>query len=162
MYLNQSVTPVMNREVLQIAPDEVGKLVCGLHLPGRETQAALEILMVLAEYDRQIADLKKAIHALEKHPLCCGSLESRDNGAMLVVHGVRDKCPFPGHGPQPGQRRGPRRYVRQEDRLMMIESQSRYVELQRLLRLLENMDDGRRLVADKLRVGHETAVSAVR
>ncbi len=162
MYLNQSVTPVMGREVLQIAPDEMGKLVFDLQLPSRETRAALEILMVLAEYDRQITVLKKAIRALEKQPLCCGSLERRDNGAMLVVHGVRDKCPFPGHGPKPGQRRGPRRYVRREDRSMVIEAQSCYVEHQRLLRELEVIESARRLVADKLRVGHETAVSAVR
>lgn len=162
MYLNQSVTPVMGREVLQIAPDEVGKLVYGLQLPSHETRAALEILMVLAEYDRQITVLKKAIRALEKQPLCCGSLERRDNGAMLVVHGVRDKCPFPGHEPKPEQRRGPRRYVRQEDRKMIIKAQSRFVERQRLQRELEMVERGRRLVADKLRVGHETAVSAVR
>ena len=162
MFLNQSVQPVMGREVLQIAPDEVGKLVYDFQLPSKETQVALEILMVLAEYDRQIRALNAAIRALARKPLCCGTFEERKNGSILVVHGVRDACPFPGHEPEPGQRRGPRRYVRQEDREKMTGAQARYVELLCLRRELESIERGRRLIADKLRVGHETAVLAVK
>ena len=162
MFLNQSVQPVMDREVLQIAPDEVGKLVYDFQLPSKETQVALEILMVLAEYDRQIRALNSVIRSLERKPLCCGSIEERKNGSILVVHGVRDACPFPGHEPEPGQRRGPRRYVRLKERKMIADAQAHYMELLCLRRELESIERGRRLIADKLRMGHETAVLAVK
>jgi len=160
--MNQDVRPVMGREVLQIAPDEVGKLVFDFQLPSTETRAALEILMVLAEYDRQIAALNAVIRSLQKKPLCCGTFEERKNGSILVVHGVHDNCPFPGHEAEPEQRRGPRRYVRQKDRKKMTDAQARYMELLCLRRELAQMERGRRYVADKLLVGHETAVLAVK
>ncbi|MBK8988991.1 MAG: hypothetical protein IPM39_23455 [Chloroflexi bacterium] len=122
----------------------------------------MDILVILAEYDRQIAELKQSLGALEKRALCCGVFEERDNGAVLVVHGVRDACPYPGHEAIAGQRRGPRRYVRREDRQALKDAQARYAEVQRLLRDLNGLERGRRVVADKLRVGHETAVLAMR
>lgn len=161
MYQKLNVT-LASQGVLRIPADQVGKLVYDFQLPHKETEAALEILMVLAMYDRQIGELKHILDALEKRPLCCGVFEERDNGSVLVVHGVRDACPYPGHEAVAGQRRGPRRYVRREDRQMILDAQARYVEVQRLRRELHILDHGRLLVADKLRVGHETAVLAMK
>lgn len=157
----ETVSPVLDREALQINAD-VGQVAGVMGVSTKEAQEALTILSVLAEYDRQIAVLQEQIAALGRQPQCCGWLEERDNGSVLAVHAVRDNCPFSGHEARPGQNRGLRVYVRQDDREAMRQAQERYSQAQNLLREVEKLQRGRRSVADKLRQGRETAIAAVK
>jgi len=156
------VSPVLDREVLQLPAAAVDQVAGEMAVPAKEAEAALTILSVLAEYDRQIAALKEQIAALGRLPQCCGWFEQRDNGSVLVVHGIRGNCAFSGHEARPGQRRGQRVYVRQEDREAMRQAHERYRQTQSLRRDVEKLQRGRRSVADKLRQGRETAVMAVK
>lgn len=157
-----SVEPVLDRDVLELTGVDVGQMAGALAVPAKEAEAALTILNVLAEYDRQIAVLDAQIAALGRLPQCCGWMEERDNGGALAVHSIRDACPFPGHEPRLGQSRGLRAYVRQDDRDAMRQAQERYAKARSLRRDLEALQRGRRLVADKLRQGRDTAVMAVK